>query len=209
MRFLLLKRVVDLVGAAAMLVPAALPMLAIAVVIYLRMGRPVFFRQQRPGYRGKPFRLVKFRTMREAFTPGGKPLPDAERLTPLGRLLRRTSLDELPQLLNVLAGDMSLIGPRPLLMQYLGRYTPEQARRHDVKPGLTGWAQVNGRNALSWEEKFTLDAWYVDHWSLRVDALIVLRTFWNVFRMGGTNHAGEATMPEFFGSRADTAERMK
>lgn len=200
MRRIFLKRTVDLIAALAMLALAAPVMLVVAVLIYLGMGRPVLFRQLRAGYKGKPFVLIKFRTMREAFGPDGRPLPDARRITRLGRLLRRTSLDELPQIVNVLRGEMSLIGPRPLLVRYLDRYTPEQARRHDVKPGLTGWAQVHGRNALSWEERFALDVWYVDHWSLRLDAKIVLLTIWRVLRGEGISPAGEATMPEFLGS---------
>jgi lipopolysaccharide/colanic/teichoic acid biosynthesis glycosyltransferase len=200
MRSLLIKRVIDLVGAAALLASAAPAMLAIALLIRWRMGRPVLFRQVRPGYRGRPFTLLKFRTMREAFGPDGALLPDTQRITPLGRWLRRTSLDELPQLINVLFGQMSLFGPRPLLIEYLDRYTPEQARRHDVKPGLTGWAQVNGRNALSWEEKFALDVWYAEHWSLGLDARILLSTLWKVLRREGVGHAAEETMPVFLGS---------
>lgn len=199
MRSLFLKRVIDLIGAAVLLVLTAPLMLAAAAMIYLTMGRPVLFRQIRAGYRGRPFTLLKFRTMREAFAADGKPLPDAQRLTSVGRFLRRTSLDELPQLFNVLAGSMSLFGPRPLLMQYLDRYTPQQARRHEVKPGLTGWAQVNGRNALGWEDKFVLDVWYVDHWNFWLDARILLRTFWKAFRGEGISHPGSETMDEFFG----------
>ncbi len=195
-----LKRIVDLVGAMLILVAAAPVMLVVAVLIRVRMGRPVLFRQARAGYRGRPFTLVKFRTMRQSRDADGRLLPDAQRITRLGRLLRSTSLDELPQILNVLRGDMSLLGPRPLLVQYLDLYTPEQARRHDVKPGLTGWAQVNGRNSLSWEEKFELDVWYVDHSSLWVDAWIMLYTVWQVIRRKGVSHAGEATMPEFTGT---------
>jgi sugar transferase EpsL len=200
MRSLFLKRVVDLAGASAMLVVAGPVMPVLAVLVYFGMGRPVFFRQVRAGYKGKPFTLIKFRTMREAMGPDGRPLPDDRRLTRLGRWLRRTSLDELPQLLNVLRGEMSLFGPRPLPVRYLDRYTPRQARRHDVKPGLTGWAQVNGRNALCWEEKFELDVWYVDHGNLRLDARIMLRTLWKAIGREGVSHAGEATMPEFTGS---------
>ena len=154
------------------------------------MGGPVLFRQFRSGYRAKPFTLYKFRTMREAYGLDGAPRPDADRLTWLGRLLRRTSLDELPQLWNVLRGDLSLVGPRPLLMQYLPLYTPEQARRHDVKPGITGWAQVNGRNAIDWEEKFRLDAWYVDNWSLWLDAKILAMTLVKVLRREGISGQG-------------------
>jgi lipopolysaccharide/colanic/teichoic acid biosynthesis glycosyltransferase len=164
------------------------------------MGSPVLFVQERPGLGGRPFRLVKFRTMRHATAPDGAPLPDADRLTPLGRFLRATSLDELPQLWNVLRGELSLVGPRPLLMQYLARYTPEQARRQDVLPGITGWAQVNGRNALAWDEKLALDVWYVDHWSLGLDLKILVRTLGKVLRRDGISQRGQATMPEFLGT---------
>ena len=198
------KRIVDLIGALTMLAAAIPVMAAVAVLIRLTMGRPVLFRQVRAGYRGKPFTLVKFRTMCEARGSNGRPLPDGQRLTRLGRWLRSTSLDELPQIFNVLRGDMSLLGPRPLLVQYLDRYTPEQARRHEVKPGLTGWAQVNGRNSLSWEEKFELDVWYVDHHGPWVDVWIVLRTIWQVVRREGVSHAGAATMPEFTGAERET-----
>ena len=173
---------------------------AVGAAILLVMGRPVFFRQIRPGYRAKPFTLYKFRTMREVYDDEGTPRPDAERLTRLGRLLRRASLDELPQLWNVLRGDLSLIGPRPLLMQYLLLYTPEQARRHDVKPGITGWAQVNGRNAIGWEQKFDLDAWYVDHWTLGLDIKILAMTVIKVINMEGISGKGEATMAPFTGT---------
>ncbi len=196
-----LKRVIDILGALALLALAAPAMLAVALAIRLAMGRPVLFRQQRAGYQGRLFTLLKFRTMRQAMGPDGRPLPDAERLTALGRVIRRASLDELPQLLHVLRGDMSLIGPRPLLPKYLERYTPEQARRHEVQPGLTGWAQVHGRNALSWEEKFSLDVWYVDHGSLWVDAKILLLTIGQVLSRSGISHAGQATMSEFTGTR--------
>ena len=206
--FLFLKRTID-VTIAALLSAVVLPvMVVLGVIIYLRMGRPILFRQMRPGFRGKPFMLVKFRTMRDASTADGRPLPDAERLTRLGRFLRRTSLDELPQLFNVLAGTMSLVGPRPLLMRYLPRYSAEQARRHDVKPGLTGWAQINGRNALSWDEKFARDVWYVDHQSLGLDLRILAGTLWKVLRPQGISHAGEATMPEFWG-RSDRYESIR
>ena len=155
------------------------------------MGRPVFFVQERPGLNGKPFKLVKFRTMREGTES------DGERLTRLGKLLRATSLDELPELWNVLRGEMSLVGPRPLLMRYLPRYTPEQARRHEMRPGITGWAQVNGRNALSWEQKFVYDVWYVDHQSFWLDMKILWLTIWQVIARRGINAEGEATMGEF------------
>ena len=177
------------------------PVLAIlAVLVRLKLGSPVFFRQQRPGRHGKPFRLYKFRTMTDGRDAAGNLLPDAARLTPFGRLLRSTSLDELPELWNVLRGDMSLVGPRPLMMRYLDRYTPQQARRHEVRPGLTGWAQVNGRNAISWEEKFALDVWYVDHASLHLDWQIILRTVTTVLHRSGISAADHATMNEFQGS---------
>jgi lipopolysaccharide/colanic/teichoic acid biosynthesis glycosyltransferase len=171
-----------------------------AGLVRVSMGSPVLFCQQRPGLGGRPFTLVKFRTMRDATDPAGRPLPDAQRLTRVGRLLRRTSLDELPQLWNVLKGDMSLVGPRPLLMEYLPRYNDRQRRRHDVRPGITGWAQVNGRNALSWEEKFEHDVWYVEHRSLGLDVKIVLMTLGQVFAGRGVSAGGHATMPEFMGT---------
>ena len=161
-----MKRLIDIIGSAAALALLSPVILATAVAIRLRLGTPVLFAQQRPGLRGRPFVMHKFRTMLDAHDADGHPLPDSERLTPFGRFLRSTSLDELPGLWSVLKGDMSLVGPRPLLMSYLPLYSPEQARRHEVRPGITGWAQVNGRNALSWEEKFRLDVWYVDHRSL-------------------------------------------
>jgi len=171
----------------------------LAGLVRLKLGNPVLFRQQRPGLHGKPFTLYKFRTMTGARDADGNLLPDADRLTPFGRFLRRTSLDELPELLNVLRGDMSLVGPRPLLMEYLDRYTPEQARRHEVRPGITGWAQINGRNALSWEEKFELDVWYVDNLSLWLDLKILVLTIWTVLRREGISQDGYATMPEVMG----------
>ncbi|GAB4459012.1 MAG: sugar transferase [Anaerolineae bacterium] len=177
------------------------PFLAvIALLVRVKLGAPVLFRQQRPGLHGRPFTIYKFRTMTDARDAKGQFLPDADRLTAFGRLLRRTSLDELPELFNVLRGEMSLVGPRPLLMQYLDRYTPEQARRHEVRPGITGWAQVNGRNALTWEEKFALDVWYVDHQSLWLDLKIILLTIWSVLRREGISQQGHATMPEFVGT---------
>jgi lipopolysaccharide/colanic/teichoic acid biosynthesis glycosyltransferase len=188
--------------------PFILPMVIfVAMVMRLRMGSPVFFRQVRPGYKAKPFTLVKFRTMNSAHDEQGCLLPDEKRLTKLGELLRRYSLDEIPQLWNVLKGEMSLVGPRPLLMQYLDRYTPEQARRHEVKPGITGWAQVNGRNALSWEERFQQDVWYVDNWGLSLDLRILARTFWRVLRTEGISREGFATMPEYRGSARRGAEK--
>jgi len=172
-------------------------LIVLALMVRLILGRPILFRQQRPGLHGRPFTIYKFRTMTEARDAHGTLLPDGERLTRFGRFLRSTSLDELPELFNVLKGDMSLVGPRPLLMQYLDRYTPEQARRHEVKPGLTGWSQVNGRNAISWEEKFGLDVWYVDNRSTWLDIKIILITAWMILRREGINQPGQPTMEEF------------
>jgi sugar transferase EpsL len=195
------KRVVDVVVAGAALILLAPVMAVIAIAVARNLGWPILFTQERPGLGARPFRMYKFRTMRDASDARGNSLPDADRLTPFGTWLRATSLDELPELLNVLRGDMSLVGPRPLLMQYLGRYSPEQARRHEVRPGITGWAQVNGRNAISWEEKFNLDVWYVDHRSLWLDARIVWLTIGKILRRDGINELGQATMAEFMGSR--------
>jgi len=193
------KRLLDILSSGVLLIILS-PLLGfVCLLIRLDMGSPVFFRQQRPGLHGKPFTLIKFRTMTEARDAEGKLLPDEQRLTRLGAFLRSTSLDELPQLWNVLKGEMSLVGPRPLLMQYLDRYTPEQARRHEVKPGLTGWAQVNGRNALTWEERFRLDVYYVDHWSLGFDLRILGSTALKVLKREGINEPGQVTMSEFMG----------
>ncbi|MCC6457166.1 MAG: sugar transferase [Caldilineaceae bacterium] len=175
-------------------------MLILALVVRVKLGSPVLFRQERPGQYGKPFTILKFRTMTDARDTNGDLLPDSVRLTRFGRILRSTSLDELPELINVLRGDMSLVGPRPLLMHYLERYTPEQNRRHEVKPGITGWAQVNGRNEITWEEKFALDVWYVDHYSLPLDIHILTRTFLEVVKRKGINQAGQATVQEFSGN---------
>jgi lipopolysaccharide/colanic/teichoic acid biosynthesis glycosyltransferase len=172
-------------------------LLAISISIRLWMGRPILFRQQRPGRFARPFRLLKFRTMSERRDRSGKLLPDGERLTGLGRFLRATSLDELPQFWNVLLGEISLVGPRPLLTQYLSRYSPEQARRHQVAPGITGWAQISGRNALTWKEKLSLDLWYVDHWTLRLDLDIIAMTILPLLKRTGISSQGHATMPEF------------
>jgi sugar transferase EpsL len=194
------KRLTDIfVSGGALLITCPL-MGAIALTIRLCDGHPVLFRQTRPGYKGKPFTLLKFRTMRNTRDAQGLLLPDAERLTPIGKLLRQLSLDELPQLWNVFRGDMSLVGPRPLLMQYMDCYTSEQLRRHDVRPGITGWAQVHGRNALTWPERFALDLWYVDNWSLTLDAWIILRTPWQILNRKGISQQGHVTMPEFLGS---------
>ena len=179
------------------------PILAgIALRVRREFGTPVLFSQERPGHRGRPFKLIKFRTMTNARDSAGGLLTDGQRLIPFGLWLRATSLDELPELWNVLRGDMSLVGPRPLLMQYLDRYTPEQARRHDVRPGITGWSQINGRNAISWEEKLALDVWYVDNRTLWLDLRILLMTIAKVLRREGVSAAGEATMPEFRGRPA-------
>jgi lipopolysaccharide/colanic/teichoic acid biosynthesis glycosyltransferase len=175
-------------------------LLVIALTIGLTMGRPVIFAQVRPGFRGNPFRLYKFRTMHEPRSEADRLSTDAERITSLGRFLRATSLDELPELWNVLRDEMSLVGPRPLLIDYLPLYSPEQARRHDMRPGLTGWAQVNGRNAISWEERFSLDIWYIDNWSLGLDLRILLRTLFKVIRREGISAEGQATMSRFTGS---------
>jgi sugar transferase EpsL len=194
------KRALDFTIAAAMLILLSPLLVVIALAIRITMGRPVFFRQIRPGYHGRPFTVVKFRTM----TGDGShadPSLDATRLTRLGAVLRPFSLDELPQLWNVLKGDMSLVGPRPLMMQYLERYSPEQARRQDVLPGITGWAQINGRNAVSWEEKFHLDVWYVDHQSFLLDLRILAATIWRVLKQEGVSQQGHATMPEFMGTK--------
>ncbi|MGA2596470.1 MAG: sugar transferase [Bryobacteraceae bacterium] len=174
-------------------------MLSLACLIRLRMGSPVLVRQIRIGYRGRQFRFLKFRTMTNARDSFGRLLPDERRLTPLGRFLRASSLDELPQMWNVLKGEMSLVGPRPLLPEYLPRYNARQRRRHDIKPGITGWAQVNGRNALTWERKFDLDVWYVDNWSLSLDVKILWMTLLKVIRREGISQHGHATMPEFMG----------
>ncbi len=176
-------------------------LLLLALLVRIFHGSPLFFTQVRPGRHGKPFRMYKFRTMTDARDAAGNLLPDHERLTPLGRFLRATSLDEFPELINVLKGDMSLVGPRPLLMEYLPRYSPEQNRRHDVKPGMTGWAQVNGRNAISWDEKFRLDVWYVDNWSVWLDIRILAITMLNVVLRKGINHTSTETMPFFEGSK--------
>lgn len=197
-----LKRVLDVAGAGAGLVAGAPAMVGAAVAIRATMGAPVFFRQQRPGLHGKPFGLYKFRTMTDARGPDGELLPDAERLTPVGQFIRSTSLDELPQLLNVLRGEMSLVGPRPLLMRYLPRYSPRQSRRHEVKPGITGLAQVRGRNSLSWAEKFEHDVRYVEQWSLALDVRILVETVAQVLKRDGISSEGHATMPEFMGTES-------
>jgi lipopolysaccharide/colanic/teichoic acid biosynthesis glycosyltransferase len=195
-----LKRLFDFVVTAVAAVILSPVIAAVALLVRIKLGNPVLFRQVRPGLHGQPFTLLKFRTMVDAVDTNGSPLPDAERLTAFGQFLRRWSLDELPELYNVLLGDMSLVGPRPLLMEYLPLYTAEQARRHDVRPGLTGWAQVNGRNAISWDQKFAFDLWYVDHPSLSLDLKILWLTVRNVFTRHGISAEGEATMPRFTGN---------
>lgn len=199
----LLKRLIDFVAAFCGLVVLSPVLVVIAVLVATRLGRPVLFIQVRPGINGKPFPILKFRTMTNACDSQGRLLPDEQRLTSFGRFLRSASLDELPELINVLIGHMSLVGPRPLLTQYLDLYTPEQARRHDVQPGITGWAQIHGRNALTWEEKFALDVWYVDNWSFVLDLRILFLTIWKVLRREGISAEGHATMPPFGGTRAD------
>ena len=195
------KRAIDLAASALGLVIVSPILLFLALLIRARLGSPIFFRQTRPGLHARPFTILKFRTMRDARDAAGNQLPDAERLPPLGRFLRSTSLDELPELWNVLRGDMSLVGPRPLLMEYIPLYSTEQARRHDVRPGITGWAQVNGRNSLSWDEKFAYDVWYVDNLGLGVDTKTLWLTLMRVVRREGISHDGEATMTRFTGSR--------
>lgn len=206
MRCNLVKRLLDLTVVFVIGLPMVVVGLALAAVVRLKLGSPVLFSQVRPGLHGHPFRLIKFRTMTDARDESGRVLPDAERLTGFGRMLRASSLDELPELWNVLRGEMSLVGPRPLLMQYLDRYTPRQARRMEVRPGITGWAQVNGRNALSWEERFELDVWYVDNRSLLLDLKILALTALSVVRREGVSAQGHATMPEFLGSQGPTRE---
>jgi sugar transferase EpsL len=206
-----LKRLFDVVAATALLVLLSPVLIVVAALVRVAMGRPILFRQQRPGLRGQPFTILKFRTMIAAADSNGTPLPDATRITRVGRFLRRTSLDELPELVNVLRGEMSLVGPRPLLTEYLPLYTEEQMRRHAVRPGITGWSQVNGRNALTWDEKFALDVWYVDNRSLRLDLRILWTTVGNVVRGEGIAHPGVATMKPFRGVGPGTggAERQE
>lgn len=194
-----IKSIFDIAASAAGLLVLSPLLIIVALIVRNKLGTPVLFKQIRPGLHGQPFTTYKFRTMTDACGDDGNLLPDSERLTALGKFLRSASLDELPELFNVIKGDMSLVGPRPLLTQYLDRYTPEQARRHEVKPGITGWAQINGRNAITWEEKFKLDVWYVDNHSLWLDIKILLMTVGKVFRREGISAKGEATMQEFMG----------
>ncbi len=195
------KRLFDLVLTIPGLIVIS-PLLAVtAVLVRIRLGTPILFRQMRPGYHAVPFEIYKFRTMNEACDSEGNLLPDEARLTKLGRFLRSSSIDELPELFNVLRGEMSLVGPRPLLLQYLERYSPEQARRHEVLPGITGWAQIGGRNVITWNEKFERDVWYVDHWSLHLDLKILFLNFWKVIKREGISQLGHATAEEFKGNR--------
>ncbi len=195
------KRVFDVIAASVALVLLSPLILLLGLAILIEFGPPIIFRQWRPGFRGQPFRIYKFRSMTEAQDESGKPLSDSVRLTSLGRLMRSLSLDELPELVNILRGEMSVVGPRPLLMEYLPLYTPQQMRRHDAYPGLTGWAQVNGRNALDWETRFQLDVWYVDHWSFWLDLKIIGLTAWTVLRREGISQPGRATMEYFKGTK--------
>ena len=201
-----MKRPIDIVMSATALAVLILPMLLLALLVRYSLGAPVLFRQIRPGKNAVPFRMLKLRTMREIVGPDGEPLDDAARLTRFGRFLRSTSLDELPELWNVLKGDMSLVGPRPLLVEYVPLYSQHQARRHEVRPGLTGWAQVNGRNTLTWNEKFSLDVWYVDNQSLLLDMQIIFRTVAMVLRRRDITTADNGTMPKFAGASADHQE---
>ena len=194
------KRIFDIICAIVALVLLAPVMLLVAVFVRRKLGKPVLFTQTRPGLQGKPFQMLKFRTMRDAYDKNGNPLPDDQRITPFGQFLRSTSIDELPELINVLKGEMSLVGPRPLLMEYLELYSPEQARRHDVRPGITGWAQINGRNAISWKQKFELDLWYINNWSLWLDIKILFLTVVKVFKRSDINQQGRVTIEKFNGS---------
>jgi len=198
----LIKRLLDILGAVIGLIFFSPLLIVISLMIWREMKSPVLFHQIRPGREGKPFQMVKFRTMREAVDAEGRPLPDGQRLTTLGRFLRSSSLDELPELWNVLKGDMSLVGPRPLLIEYLPLYSPEQFRRHEIRPGVTGWAQINGRNAISWEEKFALDVWYVDNRSIWLDLQIIWLTIRKVIKRDGISAVGEATMSKFEGDKS-------
>jgi sugar transferase EpsL len=195
------KRLFDLTFSFLAIVILSLILLLTAILVRVFLGTPILFKQQRPGYKGRPFFIYKFRSMRDAADRDGNPLPDSERLTRFGRILRSLSLDELPELFNILRGEMSFVGPRPLLMEYLPLYSPEQARRHDAVPGLTGWAQVNGRNALDWSTRFKLDVWYVDNWSFWLDIKIILMTAWKTISREGINQQGQATVEYFKGEQ--------
>jgi len=202
-----LKRGIDIIVSTAGLVILSPVLLGVGLAVWICHGRPILFRQSRPGLGGKPFVIYKFRTMVESRDDSGAMLSDGQRLTKLGRILRATSLDELPELYNVLLGEMSLVGPRPLLTEYVDRYTSVQARRHGMKPGMTGWAQINGRNGTTWEQRFALDLWYVENWSLTVDLDILLRTPWTVVRRAGISAPGHPTMPEFTGPKAGNGQQ--
>lgn len=195
-----IKRLFDIISSAVALIIISPLLIILAVLVRLKLGSPILFRQQRPGLGGKAFAIYKFRTMTDRHDATGNLLPDDQRLPAFGRFLRSTSFDELPELLNVFKGDMSVVGPRPLMMKYLGRYSPEQARRHEVKPGITGWAQINGRNTVSWEDKFKLDVWYVDNWTFWLDMKIIFRSIWMVIAREGITQQGRATIDEFMGT---------
>lgn len=194
------KRIFDLLAASLGLVVISPIIFLIAILVRVFLGTPILFRQQRPGFKGRPFYIYKFRTMTDTRGPDGNLLPDSARLTRFGRFLRSLSLDELPELFNILRGEMSLVGPRPLLMEYLPLYSPEQMRRHDAHPGLTGWAQINGRNAIDWPTRFALDVWYVDHWSFWLDIKILFLSLWKVIRREGVSQPGQATTEYFTGN---------
>lgn len=200
----MLKRLLDIIIASIALILLSPLYALVAYKVKKNLGSPVLFRQVRPGLHGKPFEMIKFRTMKDAVDEQGNPLPDSERLTPFGQMLRSTSLDEMPELWNVIKGDMSIVGPRPLLMEYLPLYSPEQAKRHDVRPGMTGHAQVNGRNAIGWEEKFKLDTWYVENQSIWLDFKIMFKTVHKVLAKDDISAEGEATMSKFTGSEKDS-----
>ncbi|MGA2323105.1 MAG: sugar transferase [Sedimentisphaerales bacterium] len=200
-----IKRLFDIISSVAGLIVISPLLVVLAVLVRLKLGSPILFRQQRPGLGGKAFVIYKFRTMTDQCDASGNLLPDEQRLPAFGRFLRSTSFDELPELFNVLKGDMSIVGPRPLMMKYLERYSPQQARRHDVKPGITGWAQINGRNAISWEDKFKLDVWYVDNWTFWLDMKIILKSAWMVIAKEGITQQGRATMDEFMGTPQNNA----
>ncbi|MFN2212613.1 MAG: sugar transferase [Anaerolineales bacterium] len=205
----LTKRGFDLLISTCGLIILSPLLLFISILLVIFQGLPILFRQQRPGYRGKPFTIFKFRTMSENFNLKDEPLPEDQRITKLGKFLRTISLDELPELFNIFKGEMSFVGPRPLLIQYLDRYSSEQAKRHDVLPGLTGWAQINGRNAITWEEKFDLDLWYVDHWSFLLDMKIILLTIWKVIIREGIDEPGHISAREFMGSKYKKNDHVK
>ena len=201
------KRLFDLIICISALIILTPIIITVAVLIVLVIGFPILYRQTRPGYLGTPFTILKFRTMSFKYNDNGGILPDDQRLRKFGKFLRSTSIDELPEIWNVIKGDMSIVGPRPLLMQYLDRYTPEQLRRHEVRPGITGWAQINGRNAITWEEKFKLDVWYVDNQSFLLDLKIIFLTIWKIIRRDGINQPGQATMEEFFPVNENTRNK--